>query len=301
MIPSRSGGVQCPCLWLELLDIYALVHNCAAVLDAIQYERLYLLSLFLLCSTEVTVAEPTAVLLLLSLLHNATVDSLLLHVLLQLLLKVGELFKNMSWINIATTVVLWPYYRSVCVSQQELKESVGAKFYCLHAFAHGTRIRKNMLEFSSLVYLHHIHACDCSKLWMNSSSPNCERMNFNQPDFIASCSQRVALLSFHSVCLSVGSRTPLSSEWPLLSVSMSVCLSVCLSAPIHPLPVDRFGWNLAVRTHLGSTCFVLSFSHRRPLAAELWTKSFIFRGVTPNASSPTVLNLVFWYFGTIES
>ena len=81
---------------MELLDIYALVHNCAAVLDAIQYERLYLLSLFLLCSTEVTVAEPTAVLLLLSLLHNATVDSLLLHVLLQLLLKVGELFKNMS-------------------------------------------------------------------------------------------------------------------------------------------------------------------------------------------------------------
>jgi len=52
----------------------------------------------MLCgSTEVTVvAEPTAVVLLLSLLHNATFDSYLLHVLLQLLLKVGESFGNMS-------------------------------------------------------------------------------------------------------------------------------------------------------------------------------------------------------------
>ena len=49
------------------------------------------------CSTEVIqVAEPAAVVLLLSLLHNATVDSSLLRVLLQLLLKVGELINNVS-------------------------------------------------------------------------------------------------------------------------------------------------------------------------------------------------------------
>ena len=36
------------------------------------------------------VAEPAACVLLLSLLHNATSDSLLLHMLLQVLLKVGE-------------------------------------------------------------------------------------------------------------------------------------------------------------------------------------------------------------------
>ena len=48
-------------------------------------------------SSEVTeVAEPTAVVLLLSLLHNAASDSLLLHALLQLLLKVGRLFENES-------------------------------------------------------------------------------------------------------------------------------------------------------------------------------------------------------------
>ena len=48
-------------------------------------------------SSEVTeVAEPTAVVLLLSLLHNAASDSLLLHALLQLLLKVGRLFANES-------------------------------------------------------------------------------------------------------------------------------------------------------------------------------------------------------------
>ena len=38
------------------------------------------------------VAEPTAVVLLLSLLYNATSDSLLLHTLLQLLLNVGRTF-----------------------------------------------------------------------------------------------------------------------------------------------------------------------------------------------------------------
>jgi len=47
-------------------------------------------------SEVIEVAEPTAVVLLLSLLHNATSDSLLLHALLQLLLKVGRLFENKS-------------------------------------------------------------------------------------------------------------------------------------------------------------------------------------------------------------
>ena len=61
------------------------------------------------------------------------------------------------------------------------------------------------------------------------------------------------------------------------------CLYACpVSSPVHPLLVDWFGWNLAVRTHLGSNSLLWSFSHLRPLAAELWTKNVIFRGVTPN-------------------
>jgi len=87
-----------------------------------------------------------------------------------------------------------------------------------------------------------------------------------------------------------------------LSLCLSVCLSFCpLSSPVHPLSVGRFGWNLAVRTHLGSNSLLWSFRHWRPLAAELWTKNLIFRGVTPNASSPAVLNLVLRNFGTMES
>ena len=109
-----------------------------------------------------------------------------------------------------------------------------------------------------------------------------------------------------ALSLFIGSRAPLSSKRPLLSVEVSVCLSVCLSfclvsSPVHPLPVDRFGWNLVVRTHLGSNSLLWSFSHLCPLAAELWTKNLIFRGVMPNAFSPTVLNLFFWNFGTMES
>lgn len=45
------------------------------------------------CSDEIMeIAEPTAVVLLLSLLYNATTDSVLLHMLIQLLLKVQHLF-----------------------------------------------------------------------------------------------------------------------------------------------------------------------------------------------------------------
>jgi len=76
----------------------------------------------------------------------------------------------------------------------------------------------------------------------------------------------------------IGLRAPLSSKRPLLSVEL--CVSVCLSfylvsSPVRPLPVDRFGWNLAVRTHLSSNSLLLSFIHLRPLVAELWTKSLI--------------------------
>ena len=90
------------------------------------------------------------------------------------------------------------------------------------------------------------------------------------------------------------------------SVCLFVCLSVCLFvcpvfSPVHPLPVDRFSWNLVVRTHLGPNLLLWSFSPQRPLAAELWTKNIKIRGVAPNATPPTVLNLGFWYFGTMES
>ena len=123
---------------------------------------------------------------------------------------------------------------------------------------------------------------------------------------IGSCTPLRSKRPLLSVRVSVGSRAPLSSKRPLLSLCVSVCLFVCLfvcpvSSPVHPLPVDQFGWNLAVRTHLGSNSLLWSFSQWRPLAGELWTKNLIFRGVTPNASSATVLNLFFWNFGTMES
>ena len=65
-----------------------------------------------------------------------------------------------------------------------------------------------------------------------------------------------------------------------LSVCLSVCLFVLCPRPFthFRLTFDRFGWNLAVRTHLGSDSLLWSFSHRRPLAAELWTINLIFRG-----------------------
>jgi len=100
----------------------------------------------------------------------------------------------------------------------------------------------------------------------------------------------------YPTCRSVGSRAPPSSRRPLLSLAVSICLS-----PVHPLPVDRFGWNFIVRTHLGSNSLLLSFIHLRPLAAELWTKNLIFTSVTRNATPPTVLNPVFWYFGIMVS
>jgi len=70
------------------------------------------------------------------------------------------------------------------------------------------------------------------------------------------------------------------------STCLSVCLSFCpVSSPVHPLPVDWFGWNLVVRTHLGSNSLLLSFIHLRPLAAELWTKKRSARTTSPTGLS----------------
>jgi len=52
-----------------------------------------------------------------------------------------------------TTTILWPLYRSTCISQH-LEDFGGAKFYCPHALADGNEhiwIRQKTLEFSSTV------------------------------------------------------------------------------------------------------------------------------------------------------
>jgi len=59
--------------------------------------------------------------------------------------------------NNTTTTILWPLYRSTCVSRHLLLRTggfFGAKFSCLHALADSNqsiRIREKMLEFSSTV------------------------------------------------------------------------------------------------------------------------------------------------------
>ena len=56
-----------------------------------------------------------------------------------------------------TTTVLWPLYRSTCVSrhlQFRSAEFCWCKFYCLHVLAHGNqhiRIREKTLEFSTVL------------------------------------------------------------------------------------------------------------------------------------------------------
>ena len=114
------------------------------------------------------------------------------------------------------------------------------------------------------------------------------------PEYVKECSWVIpSQPHVYCLCACIGSRPPLSSKRPLLSVDVSVCP---VSSPVHPLPVDRFWWNLAVRTHLGSNSLLLSFIHLHPLTAELWTKNLIFTKVTRNATPPTVLNPVFQYF-----
>jgi len=76
-----------------------------------------------------------------------------------------------------TTTVLWPSYRSTCVSRMHLQlrteeDFVGAKFYCLHSLADGNqriRIREKTLELSSTVqcYLHCLHATNYLPLTIN--------------------------------------------------------------------------------------------------------------------------------------